>query len=209
MVRLLSALAVFTAAVVAFPDPAGAQQQRPQGQQSAGQDRSGWNLPQARLGREANAGPCPYVKILYDAARYVELTGAQAASANVGYTGEIEGLSADCRYRESDPITVDINLLFRLGKGPQATSDQRTYRYWIAVTERDTAVLDKQYFDFAVDFAGVDRVEHTEELRGLTIPRASPTVSGSNFEILIGFDITAEMAEFNRSGSRFRIQAGQ
>lgn len=209
MVRLLSVLAAAAVAVTAVPAPAEAQQQRPQGQQSGRQDSSGWNLPRARLGRQVNAGPCPYVKILYDAARYVELTGEQAASANVGYTGEIEGLSADCRYRGNDPITVDINILFRLGQGPQAAGDQRTYRYWIAVTERNNAILDKQYFDFAVDFAGTDRAEHTEEIRGLTIPRGNQTVSGSNFEILIGFDVTPQMAEFNRSGSRFRIQAGQ
>ena len=29
-----------------------------------------------------------------------------------------------------------------------------------------------------------------------------------NFEVLIGFDVTPEMVEFNRSGSRFRVNAG-
>jgi hypothetical protein len=41
------------------------------------------------------------------------------------------------------------------------------------------------------------------------IPRASIDTSGSNFEVLIGFDVTPEMAEFNRSGSRFRVNAGR
>ncbi|WP_262422966.1 hypothetical protein [Brevundimonas denitrificans] len=40
------------------------------------------------------------------------------------------------------------------------------------------------------------------------IPRAEETTSGSNFEILVGFEVTPEMAEFNRTGSRFRINAG-
>jgi len=40
------------------------------------------------------------------------------------------------------------------------------------------------------------------------IPRATPETSGGNFEVLIGFDVTPEMAEFNRTGSRFRINAG-
>ncbi len=212
MSRVLTAVVALSLGALVLPDLAVAQQQRPQQQQQQqGQGRQqddGWNIRRLRLPGQVNAGPCPYVKILYDAARYVELTG-QAASANVGYTGEIEGLASDCRYREDDPITVDMNILFRLGKGPQAGADQRTYRYWIAVTERNTAILDKQYFDFAVDFAGSDRVTHTEEIRGLTIPRAGQEISGSNFEILIGFDVTPEMAEFNRSGSRFRIQAGQ
>ena len=39
------------------------------------------SLPQLR-----NAGPCPYVKVLYDAARYVELADHQPAASAVGFT---------------------------------------------------------------------------------------------------------------------------
>ena len=42
----------------------------------------------------------------------------------------------------------------------------------------------------------------------LTIPRASLTTSGSNFEILVGFEVTPQMAAFNRDGKRFRVNAG-
>lgn len=162
-----------------------------------------------RLADQANAGPCPYVKILYDAARYVELVGPQVSASAASYTGEIEGLTADCNYRDDEPIVVDMDILFQLGRGPRGESDQRTYRYWIAVTERNSAILTKEYFDLPVSFDGADRTMVTEEIRGLTIPRATTAISGSNFEILVGFDVTPEMAEFNRSGSRFRINAGQ
>ena len=47
----------------------------------------------------------------------------------------------------------------------------------------------------------------TEE-QTIIIPRAELTTSGDNFEILVGFDVTPEMAQFNRDGSRFRINAG-
>ena len=162
----------------------------------------------APLSRRANAGPCPYVKILYDAARYVELVDNRAATANVGYTGEIEGLAADCSYRGDEPITVQMNLLFNLGRGPMADAGRHTYRYWVAVTERNRAVLAKQYFDLPVDFRGAETASATEE-QTIVIPRALVTTSGDNFEILVGFDVTPEMAEFNRTGSRFRINAGQ
>lgn len=162
----------------------------------------------APLSRRANAGPCPYVKILYDAARYVELVDNRAATANVGYTGEIEGLASDCAYRGDDPITVQMNLLFNLGRGPMAAAGRHTYRYWIAVTERNRAILAKQYFDLPVDFRGGETASATEE-QTIVIPRALVTTSGDNFEILVGFDVTPEMAEFNRTGSRFRINAGQ
>ena len=38
---------------------------------------------------------------------------------------------------------------------------------------------------------------------------SSATVSGNNFEVLVGFDVTPDQAQFNRDGKRFRINAGQ
>lgn len=209
MRRVLTALAAFALVAGAFPAAAQAQSGRQQqGQQGAQDEPSQRRLPRiAPLRRQANAGPCPYVKILYDAARYVELANNQPSAAAVGFTGEIEGVNSDCRYREAEPITVDINLLFNLGRGPQASGDQRTYRYWIAVTERNTAILAKEYFDLPVNFQG-GQLAQVEQQQQVVIPRASITTSGANFEVLIGFDVTPEMAEFNRSGSRFRIDAG-
>src|SRR5688572_26803201 len=84
-----------------------------------------WNLRKAPIPGVAAAGPCPYVKILYDAARYQEFAGGREASSAVGYTGEIEGLRAACEYKGAEPIKVRINLLFTLGKGPAAQGDAK------------------------------------------------------------------------------------
>ncbi|HZZ36506.1 MAG TPA: Tat pathway signal sequence domain protein [Caulobacteraceae bacterium] len=161
-------------------------------------------LPQLR-----NAGPCPFVKVLYDAARYVEFKDNREASAAVAYSGEIEGISAACAYKDTQPIKIQMQVLFDLGRGPQATDNHKTYRYWIAVTHRNQGVLAKEYFDLPVTFpAGKDRVLVTETTGGITIPRNDIKVSGANFEVLIGFDVTPEMADFNRQGKRFRANAG-
>ena len=72
---------------------------------------------------------------------------------------------------------------------------------------RDRAVLAKEYFDLPVTFGGADRTDVREQQR-IVIPRADVTTSGANFEILIGFDVTPEMAAFNRNGSRFCVDAG-
>jgi len=101
-----------------------------------------------------------------------------------------------------------MNMLFNLGRGPRAEGSQKTYRYWVAVTERNSAVLAKEYFDLPVNFEGGDRTTVSQD-QTIVIPRADIATSGANFEILIGFDVTREMAEFNRAGSRFRVTAGQ
>jgi hypothetical protein len=157
-----------------------------------------------------NAGPCPFVKVLYDAARYLEFKDNVEASANVAYTGEIENISSNCAYKGSEPIKVQMRLLFELGRGPQARESHKTYRYWVAVTDRNHAVLDKQWFDLPVTFpSGQDRVSVVDTFGGVTIPRANSKVSGSNFEILTGFEVTPQMADFNREGKRFKANAGQ
>jgi hypothetical protein len=156
-----------------------------------------------------NAGPCPYVKVLYDAARYQEFQGGRVASDSVAYTGEMQSLSAGCIYRGSDPIRVEIEVLFAFGKGAVAPSPTKDYTYWVAVTDRNNAVIDKQYFTVRAAFpAGQDRVLVTDRINGIVIPRANSGVSGSNFEVLLGFDVTPEMVDFNRQGKRFRVNAG-
>jgi hypothetical protein len=168
----------------------------------------GLNQPNLSLPQLRNAGPCPYVKVLYDAARYVELKDNQATTAAVGFTGEIETLASACEYKSDDPIKVQARLLFEFGRGAAAQGEHKVYRYWVAVTDRNRGVLDKEYFDVPVDFpAGQDRVVKTEDVTGIVIPRADIHVSGANFEVLVGFDVTPQMAEFNRNGERFRVNA--
>jgi hypothetical protein len=164
----------------------------------------------APLPKIRNAGPCPFVKVLYDAARYVEFKQSQEAFADVGYTGEIENISSGCAYKADEPITLGARILFELGRGPQASGRQKTYRYWVAVTDRNHAVLQKAWFELPVTFpVGQDRVAVTDQLNKIIIPRKDAKVSGTNFEVLVGFDVTPEMADFNRQGKRFRPDAGE
>ena len=160
--------------------------------------------------RSAAAGPCPYVKSLYDASRFIEFKDNREASAAVGWSGEIQGISAGCAYKDEEPIKVTVEVLFELGKGPQAEGRNKTYRYWVAVTDRNRTVIAKEVFDLPVSFPeGQDRVYLTENIIQIVIPRAAVTTSGSNFEVLIGFDVTPQMAAFNREGKRFRLNVGQ
>lgn len=210
-----SLLGLFAAgALVAAP--ALAQQRRPDRDQQQEQDAARkkkrdqeWNQPAAPLAQLRNAGPCPYVKVLYDAGRYVEFKEGREAAANVAWTGEIQGISAGCEYKDAEPIRVQVELLFALGKGPQAAGDAKSYRYWVAVTDRNRSIIAKEYFELPVKFqAGQDRAMVRESLGGIVIPRADIDTSGANFEVLIGFDVTPQMAAFNRDGKRFRVQAG-
>ena len=167
-----------------------------------------WTLPHAELPAVAAVGPCPFVKVLYDAARYQEFKDGAVTPQAAGFTGEITDLKSNCSYKNDEPIIVQVAVNFALGRGPAAVGSTKDYHYWVAVTQRNELVLAKQEFTVEGRFpAGMDRVEVTDTLHGIVIPRAKNTTSGGNFEVLIGFDVTPEMASFNRDGKRFKANA--
>lgn len=156
-----------------------------------------------------NVGPCPLMGVLYDNSRLVAFaTPDSARYANIAYTGEMQGVRGLCRYVESDPITMNLDIDMSFGRGPAATADRQTYRYWVAVTRRGRAPIEKAYFDVDVRWRrGESVVTRTEQIEHIVIPRANAEVSGENFEILVGFELTPEQLQFNRDGRRFRIDA--
>lgn len=150
-----------------------------------------------------NVGPCPVAGALYDAQRFVEV-GEVERHENVGFTGEIERVSGFCRYVGKNPITMEIEIDFALGKGPMAEGDEKEYQYFVTVTRRDRLVLGKDISSFKVKFPrNADIVRHRETVKGIVIPRATETVSGTNFEVIVGFELTEEQLAYNRSGKRF------
>lgn len=158
-----------------------------------------------------NVGPCPLMGVLYDTARVVQFNqpGSQRY-ANITFTGEMQGVRGLCRYVDADPIRMNMEIEMAFGRGPAATSDRQTYRYWVAVTRRGRAPIEKVYFDLDVRFPRGEQVVNVRErIEEIVIPRANQDISGENFEILVGFELTPEQLQFNRDGRRFRIDAAE
>lgn len=156
----------------------------------------------------ANLGACPAVRVLYDAQRFVELSGPERFD-NVGFTGEIGRVSSSCRYIGSDPITVSLQMDMAFGKGPKAVGSTKDVVYWVSVTRKDLAVISRERFTQRVVIpAGSDRVSLQSPVTQITIPRANKDVAGNNFEVFVGFELTDAQLEFNRDGKRFRIDSG-
>lgn len=159
--------------------------------------------------RDENAGPCPNAFALHDAARVVEFRDPSVESfENVAYTAEIQAVRTFCRYVDDRPIRAEVELEIGFGRGPAATESSHDYGLWLAVTRTDVVVLDKQETRVRVNFPrGEDRVYLRRRIEDIVIPRAGESTSGTNFEILVGFDVTPEQLEFNRLGKRFTLDA--
>ncbi|AZU03701.1 hypothetical protein X907_1163 [Glycocaulis alkaliphilus] len=159
-------------------------------------------------GPQPNPGPCPNALSLYDAHRLVEFRGEERVLRNVGFTGEILNVRGACTYTDTrvSPIDMQMAVRFAFGRGAAAESSEKTYYYFVAVTRTDSVVIAREVFPITVRFQpGEDRVELTEEIGSIVIPRAEATTSGANFEVIVGFEMTPEQVEFNRSGLRFRV----
>lgn len=158
--------------------------------------------------KSANPGPCPRAFALYEASRMVEIKGSESFS-NVGFTAEMNEVRSLCRYFGGSPISVDLEVDMAFGRGPMAQGATHTYNYFVAVTRKNIAVIEKEYFPVTVTFPpGVNVMQTTERLEGISIPRAKETTSGANFEVITGFEVTQAQKEFNEAGKRFRVSAG-
>lgn len=168
-------------------------------------------------GPQPNPGPCPNALSLYDAHRIVNFSSPEVVYGNVGFTGEILNVVSSCTYndRTATPIEMEMGMRLGFGRGPAAIGDAETFNLFITVVRLDPqrnfmAVIHRENFQVTANFpAGSDRVEIVEEFSSIRIPRVDADTSGANFEVLVGFELTDEQLEFNRSGMRFRVTAGQ
>lgn len=156
-----------------------------------------------------NVGPCPLMGVLYENSRLVQFAQPGVERyGNIAWTGEVQAVRGLCRYVDTDPIRMAIEIDMAFGRGPASTGEsRRNYRYWVAVTRRGIAPIERQYFDVEARFENGDVATARERIESIVIPRANETVSGENFEILVGFDLSPEQVQFNRDGKRFRVDS--
>ncbi|MEM8985312.1 MAG: hypothetical protein AAGC95_01190 [Pseudomonadota bacterium] len=153
---------------------------------------------------EQNAGLCPSVRVLAAAERVIEFDGAETAE-NVAYTGEILSAQGSCRYFEDKPINASIEMDIAFGRGPKGLEQTHDFEYFVAVTRTDLVIVEKQVFPVEAKFRKGDVVRIRENVSKIVIPRASERVSGSNFEIIVGLQLTPRQARFNRSGKSLKF----
>lgn len=157
-----------------------------------------------------NPGPCPVGGALYDVARIIVFRedGSETFS-NVEFTGDVRDVRLFCRYADKDPLRAEVEIDFAFGRGPAAVDEKYTFKYFVAVTRRNSEVLNKKEFEIETYFVDAPVVENTQLIAPLVIPRADETISGANFEVIVGFVLTDKQLEFNRSGRRFRLNVGE
>ncbi len=146
---------------------------------------------------------CPRVGVLYDAARLTDFApGGPKTVENVAYDAEINDPIIECEYDE-DVVTADIKFSLDILRGPKGISGQREFKYFVAVTELNQSVLEKNVYKFRVDFSDDERRSIEErEAKNIKI-NFSRLGRGDLYEILVGWDLTPEELAYNRGTSPF------
>jgi len=166
---------------------------------------NGCSSSSSRAAREANPAPCPNVIVLKDASRIVEFDGEESLE-DIAFTGEITNINIACRYFEDKPIDAEVTLDFAFGKGPKAADQEKIYKYFVAVTRQNLEVIAKKEFAVRAKFGEKNSVVFaSEEIDEIHIPRSGENISGTNFEIIVGFSLDREQIIFNRSGKSLKF----
>jgi hypothetical protein len=154
-------------------------------------------------GESALAPPCPDIVVVRDIASATQFKpGAGRDLTDVVLEATIAGFDGFCETDldegETGEVTVELRLVFSVSRGPANAERKGAFSYFVAVADRNDNPVRKHVFDSEVEFPGNrNRIAPFEEL-ALQIP-LKPGENGADYNVLIGFQLTPEQLEYNRS----------
>jgi hypothetical protein len=140
---------------------------------------------------------CPRIGILREAAEATTFRpGAGRDATDVAYRARIVDYGGRCAI-DAGMVEVELDLRMAALRGPGAAGDRIGYQYFVAVTDPAQNILAREAFDVDFVFEGRPQAGSLEQLtQRIPLPRG---VDGRNYEILVGFALTPEQVEWNRT----------
>jgi hypothetical protein len=144
--------------------------------------------------------PCPRAVVADNAGRLTRFAGAGADPSQVQFEAEIGDLTGDCGYGDT---SIDVNLKIPIvgSRGPAHTTGPARFNYFVAIARTDQTILAREAFDASIDFPGNQTRNGIQEEIEETIP-IQPGESGTDFVILVGFEMTPAELDYNRKQGR-------
>jgi len=156
---------------------------------------------------EARQGACPLIGILADANRITLFNGPGRDLPNIQYSAEITDVSTRCDYGRVGSqrfvySRVQIDAAAQLGSA--ARGEAASIPYFVAIVERSSqAILTKEVFQLNAPFTGDRRAMRLDDnIDRIAIP-VETVADGGFYEIIIGFELTADQLDYNRRREEF------
>ena len=141
-----------------------------------------------------SALPCPKASILAEAAEVTLFRpGGGQDLTDIAFQAEIAGIDGTCQYMDDDRV-VEVGLVVRIAalRGPGATTRHADFPFFVAILDPAQNILVKKVFPSAIVFPqGRRRAGVVEELQQ-TIPLRAGEELADGYEILMGFQLSAE-----------------
>lgn len=149
--------------------------------------------------------PCPQTRVLADASdmtRFQE--GAGRDVVDVLYGGRILDVIGACEHdidktTKAGSMTMELSPVVAVERGPADRSRVANFDYFVVLLDAQRRPVSRNVFTMKVQFEGnVTRIQHTDAPVTLNVPlKAGET--GRSYEILVGFQLSKEDLEFNRT----------
>ena len=145
--------------------------------------------------RGAGAGVCPSVSILTDATRLTQMQNGR-----IDLKAEIRTPALSCSLT-GDKAKSHLSFSVKSAIAPTSAATTRTVPYFVAIIS-EGKVIGKEVFQLALPFVGDKRKLMVKEyVDRIEIPIA-PNKSADDYAVTIGFQLTQEQVEYNRTASR-------
>ena len=154
--------------------------------------------------------PCPRTFVHGDGEKLTKFRpGPGRDLTDVMYEGEIDNFRLVCEHEidedtKTGTLLLELTVIIVMERGPAIEKREARYEYFVTLTDSKDAVLQKERFAPSARFEGnVTRFVFTDEPVTMKIPlKAGQT--GKDFQIVIGFQLSREELEFNRSQQGLR-----
>jgi hypothetical protein len=144
---------------------------------------------------------CPRASIISDGATVTRFReGPGRDLTDVVVKGEIVDVAVDCNY-DRRGVDVALQVAIAATRGPADRNRVADFEYFVAVTDPQRNILAKEVFQVRLQFP-------PNQQRAGTVDEIEPRIplknrdQGVDYQIVVGFQLTPEEVEWNRSQRR-------
>jgi hypothetical protein len=141
-------------------------------------------------------GPCPAAGVLADTDR-IDLADS---SGRLAYQAEMLGARSTCRYTARDAFEAELELHVAV-RGLEGAGGRAVLPYFVAVTAADRQVVRREARTVAIELGAGRRTVERVRIEDIRITVAEG-MTGADYEILVGFQLTPEQLARNRARRR-------
>jgi hypothetical protein len=153
--------------------------------------------------QEQFAPVCPRLSLLRDAGDLTRFAGPEGGGGgahdarDLVLTARISAVPAHCANAPNSKVKATLNVAADIRRGPAAKSGSFTLPYFIALTEGDRVLTERDFVLTATFPPNVDQTRATGEEIDILLP-VSKTKTAAAYHIYVGFRLTPSELAYNR-----------